>query len=212
MPGAARPRFEVMQWLMWQMGGLGPMLGQNGHFLLYAPEKIPYAIDRYSREAKRLYGVLDTQLDESRLHRRRLLDRRHRVLPVDHDPQGAGADARRLSERASAGTRRCARGRSCRPGWRSARRTGSRWTSRRARCCSASTSRRMPMARRARSSSEGGVDAALGSDVRRTRVHNHAVIARLDRATQYPRAGVAQHERSGILDPPLSRRMTVGVW
>jgi len=62
MPSAARPRFEVMQWLMWQMAGLGPMLGQNGHFLLYAPEKIAYAIDRYNREAKRLYGVLDTRL------------------------------------------------------------------------------------------------------------------------------------------------------
>jgi GST-like protein len=47
---------------MWQMGGLGPMLGQNGHFLLYAPEKIPYAIDRYGREACRLYGVLDAQV------------------------------------------------------------------------------------------------------------------------------------------------------
>ncbi|RJF73937.1 glutathione S-transferase N-terminal domain-containing protein [Rhodopseudomonas palustris] len=63
MPAATRPRFEVMQWVMWQMAGLGPMLGQNGHFLLYAPEKIPYAIDRYTREAKRLYGVLNTQLD-----------------------------------------------------------------------------------------------------------------------------------------------------
>src|SRR3979490_3452166 len=65
MPQAARARFEVMQWLMWQMSGLGPMLGQNGHFLLYAPEKIPYAIDRYTREARRLYGVLDTQLGET---------------------------------------------------------------------------------------------------------------------------------------------------
>jgi GSH-dependent disulfide-bond oxidoreductase len=62
MPKDARPRFEVMQWLMWQMGGLGPMLGQNGHFLLYAPEKIPYAIERYAREARRLYGVLDSRL------------------------------------------------------------------------------------------------------------------------------------------------------
>ncbi|MCP9626441.1 glutathione S-transferase N-terminal domain-containing protein [Rhodopseudomonas palustris] len=62
MPAATRPRFEVIQWVMWQMAGLGPMLGQNGHFLLYAPEKIPYAIDRYTREAKRLYGVLDGQL------------------------------------------------------------------------------------------------------------------------------------------------------
>ena len=61
-PADLRARQNVEQWLMWQMGGLGPMLGQNGHFLLYAPEKIPYAIDRYGREASRLYGVLDTQL------------------------------------------------------------------------------------------------------------------------------------------------------
>lgn len=63
MPSELRGRLDVMQWLMWQMGGLGPMLGQNGHFLLYAPEKIPYAIDRYAREARRLYGVLDGHLD-----------------------------------------------------------------------------------------------------------------------------------------------------
>jgi len=62
MPAATRARFEVTQWLMWQMGGLGPMLGQHGHFLLYAPEKIPYAIERYGREARRLYGVLDARL------------------------------------------------------------------------------------------------------------------------------------------------------
>jgi GST-like protein len=48
--------------LMWQMGGLGPMAGQNGHFLLYAPEKIPYALERYAKEVNRLYGVLNTQL------------------------------------------------------------------------------------------------------------------------------------------------------
>jgi GST-like protein len=52
----------VLQWLMFQMGGVGPMLGQNHHFRIYAPEKIPYAIDRYTNEAKRLYGVMDKQL------------------------------------------------------------------------------------------------------------------------------------------------------
>ena len=61
-PADIRARYNVEQWLMWQIGGLAPMLGQNGHFLLYAPEKISYAIDRYGREAKRLYRVLDTQL------------------------------------------------------------------------------------------------------------------------------------------------------
>jgi GST-like protein len=64
-PADPRARYNVDQWLMWQMGGLGPMLGQNGHFLLYAPEKIPYAIERYGREARRLYGVLDTQLEKT---------------------------------------------------------------------------------------------------------------------------------------------------
>ena len=67
LPQDIRGRFDVLQWLMWQMAGLGPMLGQNGHFLLYAPEKIPYAMDRYMREARRLYGVLDAHL-EGRVH------------------------------------------------------------------------------------------------------------------------------------------------
>ena len=62
LPADLRGRVAVTEWLMWQMGGLGPMLGQNGHFKLYAPEKLPYAIDRYGREADRLYGVLDRQL------------------------------------------------------------------------------------------------------------------------------------------------------
>ena len=62
LPTALRPRNQVLQWLMWQMGGLGPMAGQNGHFRLYAPEPVPYALDRYAREVDRLYGVLDQQL------------------------------------------------------------------------------------------------------------------------------------------------------
>ena len=62
LPTDWRGRHRVLPWLMWQMGGLGPMLGQHGHFKLYASEKIPYAIDRYERETRRLYGVLDTQL------------------------------------------------------------------------------------------------------------------------------------------------------
>ena len=62
LPTVLRERYQALQWLMWQMGGLGPMAGQNGHFLLYAPEKIPYAIDRYGKEVDRLYGVLDAQL------------------------------------------------------------------------------------------------------------------------------------------------------
>jgi len=65
MPADLRGRYLVLQWLMWQMGGLGPMAGQNGHFLLYAPEQVPYAIERYGKEVNRLYGVLNTQLEKT---------------------------------------------------------------------------------------------------------------------------------------------------
>lgn len=62
LPKDLRGRTAVTQWLMWQMGGLGPMFGQDGHFKLYAPEKLPYAIDRYDRECRRLLSVLEGQL------------------------------------------------------------------------------------------------------------------------------------------------------
>ncbi|HEX7964381.1 MAG TPA: glutathione S-transferase N-terminal domain-containing protein [Gammaproteobacteria bacterium] len=62
LPRDARGRAEVLQWLFWQNSGLGPMAGQNGHFSYYAPEEIPYAIDRYTRETHRLFGVLDRRL------------------------------------------------------------------------------------------------------------------------------------------------------
>ncbi|MXQ13257.1 glutathione S-transferase N-terminal domain-containing protein [Microvirga makkahensis] len=61
-PQDERGRVEVEQWLFWQMGGFGPMLGQAHHFRIYAPEKVPYAIDRYTNETNRLYGVLDKRL------------------------------------------------------------------------------------------------------------------------------------------------------
>ena len=63
LPADARGRSSVMEWLMWQMAGLGPMTGQYGHFHVYAPEPIPYARDRYAREAQRLLRVLDTRLE-----------------------------------------------------------------------------------------------------------------------------------------------------
>jgi GST-like protein len=63
LPTDPRRRSAVFAWLMWQMAGQGPMLGQAGHFRNYAPEKIPYAIDRYTNEAGRLYRVLDTRLE-----------------------------------------------------------------------------------------------------------------------------------------------------
>ena len=63
-PDDERARVAVEEWLMWQMAGFGPMLGQNHHFRNYAPEKLPYAIDRYVNEAHRLYGVLNRRLEE----------------------------------------------------------------------------------------------------------------------------------------------------
>lgn len=63
MPLQPRLRVQVQQWLHWQMGELGPMAGQNHHFVRFAPEQIPYAIDRYVKETARLYGVLDRQLE-----------------------------------------------------------------------------------------------------------------------------------------------------
>jgi GST-like protein len=63
LPAAGAARSEVMQWLFWQMGGLGPMLGQHLHFSAYAPEKLDYPIQRYAAETQRLYGVLERRLD-----------------------------------------------------------------------------------------------------------------------------------------------------
>jgi len=66
LPENLREKWSTLQWLMFQMGSIGPMLGQAHHFLRYAPEKIPYAMERYAKEANRLYGVLDRRLAESR--------------------------------------------------------------------------------------------------------------------------------------------------
>jgi GSH-dependent disulfide-bond oxidoreductase len=65
LPADIRGRYATLEWLMFQMGSIGPMLGQAHHFRMYAPEKIGYAVDRYSNEARRLYGVLDTRLGKS---------------------------------------------------------------------------------------------------------------------------------------------------
>jgi len=64
MPDVPSARYEVLQWLMWQMGSFGPYLGQAHHFNRFAPEKIPYAIERYNKDAQRLWGVLDKRLEE----------------------------------------------------------------------------------------------------------------------------------------------------
>lgn len=66
MPAETRARYEVVQWLMFQMAGIGPMMGQAGHFRNAAPEKIPYAIDRYTNESHRLFNVMEKRLGEAR--------------------------------------------------------------------------------------------------------------------------------------------------
>lgn len=66
LPNDVRGKYTVLQWLMFQMGGVGPMLGQAHHFRIYAPERLPYAVDRYTNEARRLYGVMNRRLAGSR--------------------------------------------------------------------------------------------------------------------------------------------------
>ena len=66
LPASTRAKYEVMEWLMFQVGGVGPMLGQAHHFRIYAPEKIDYAVQRYTNEAKRLYGVMNRRLAQSK--------------------------------------------------------------------------------------------------------------------------------------------------
>ncbi len=66
LPTDVRGKYEALQWLMFQIGGVGPMLGQAHHFRIYAPEKIPYAVERYTNEAQRLYGVMNKRLAKSR--------------------------------------------------------------------------------------------------------------------------------------------------
>jgi GST-like protein len=65
LPASTKGKYEALQWLMWQMGGVGPMFGQAHHFLRAAPEQVPYGIKRYTDEARRLYGVLDRRLAEA---------------------------------------------------------------------------------------------------------------------------------------------------
>ena len=62
LPAQVAQRYRVLEWLMFQVGGVGPMLGQAHHFRLYAPEKLPYAVDRYTSESRRLYSVMNRQL------------------------------------------------------------------------------------------------------------------------------------------------------
>jgi GST-like protein len=90
LPTTPRERADVQQWLFWQMAGLGPMAGQNHHFGLYAPEKIPYAIERYRKETNRLYGVLNKRLADREFiaHEYSIADMACYPWIVPHEKQG----------------------------------------------------------------------------------------------------------------------------
>ena len=98
LPTEPKARSRVLQWLMFQMGGVGPMMGQANVFFRYAPEKIPYAIERYQREVRRLFEVLERQLGHQRIHRRqRILDRRHRAVELGRGLRVVRRERRRLA-------------------------------------------------------------------------------------------------------------------
>ena len=107
MPSDPKGRSLVMQWLMFQMGGVGPMMGQANVFTRYFPEELPSVIDRYRRESRRLFEVLDGHLGGPRMAGRRLFDRRHRQLVLGADPSLAGRLRSTVSTTSSAGSRRC---------------------------------------------------------------------------------------------------------
>jgi GST-like protein len=95
VPQDLRGRVEVLQWLFWQMAGLGPMAGQNHHFSQYAPEKIPYAIDRYVNETNRLYGVLNKRLADRAFvagEEYTIADMASYPWTVSHEKQGQNLD------------------------------------------------------------------------------------------------------------------------
>ena len=94
-PQSPRKKYDVLQWLMFQMGGVGPMLGQAHHFRKYAPEKISYAIDRYTNEAARLYGVMDRHLANTEYFagdEYTIVDIAMFPWLVSHDDQGQSMD------------------------------------------------------------------------------------------------------------------------
>ena len=90
LPVGLRDRVEAIEWLFWQMGGLGPMAGQNHHFSQYAPEKIPYAVERYVKETNRLYGVLNKRLSDREFVARSYSIADMAIYPwiVPHERQG----------------------------------------------------------------------------------------------------------------------------
>ena len=99
LPKSGEARYRTIEWLMWQMGGPGPMFGQVHHFVKYNPGKAPYAEERYLKEAHRLYGVLDKRLQRPRIRRRRLFHRRHRDMAVGFALRMADRRSQPVSER-----------------------------------------------------------------------------------------------------------------
>ncbi len=94
-----RTRVRTTEWLFWQMGGLGPNAGQANHFGRAAPEKIPYAIDRFVKETNRLYGRARRPARQVRVHRRRILHRGHVLLSVGGEPRMAPGESGRIPQR-----------------------------------------------------------------------------------------------------------------
>ena len=118
LPTNVRGRYEVLQWLMFQMGGVGPMRGQAHHFRIYAPEKISYAIERYTNKARRLYGVLNR-----RLARSRHIGGAEHSMAASPSSHGCAVGGTRAStgttiRTSGAGSTRSARARRCSMAWR----------------------------------------------------------------------------------------------
>ena len=145
LPADVRGKYEVLQWLMFQMGGVGPMLGQAHHFRIYAPEKIPYADRPLHQRGQAPVRRHEQAAGQEPVHRRRrVLDRRHRDLPLAAQLEEPGHRLERLPAPEGLVRRDRARGRRCSAASRCWPTSASRWsTTRRARRCSArrSTSR-----------------------------------------------------------------------
>ena len=156
IPADPAARYVCLQWLMFQMGGVGPMFGQWNHFASYAPEKLPYAIERYTNEVARLYRVLDKRLGAGRVSRGRRSIRSPTSRPGRGRATRTGAASISTACRIwRAGSMRWRRGRRCSAASRCCPTTSgaARWMRRSARCCSA-----RPSSRRAstRNSAESG--------------------------------------------------------
>ena len=116
-PADLAQRYTVIQWLMFQMGGVGPMFGQANYFYRLE-EKVPYAIERFHKEAMRLYNVLDKEFGQQRISRRRILDRRYRDLSLGRAARWAPCEVGRVSQREALVRTDRQSGRRCSGGWK----------------------------------------------------------------------------------------------